>query len=74
VLQKGDAAFQQHTFFTDIATDSDFVGVIPRSIFFLFSKLPSGLQVFASFLQVYNERVFDLLSDEGKPLALHESK
>jgi len=41
-------------------------GIIPRSIQDLFSQVKKqGLQVtiFCSFLQIYNEKLFDLLQD-----------
>ena len=38
-------------------------GIAPRSIERVFEKLPKGTQVQASFLQVYNEHLYDLLLD-----------
>ena len=49
-------------------------GIIPRAVAALFDALPRGAQVFASFLQVYREQVYDMLRDGAmdRPLEIHE--
>lgn len=46
-------------------------GVIPRSIEFLFSNMPSQFQVKASVMEIYNETLNDLLNE---PKTLSNSK
>ena len=50
-------------------------GVIPRAVGDLFAQLPQGTTARVSYLEVYNERVFDLLgADRSKPLKVCEDK
>lgn len=55
-------------------------GLIPRFITELFNGIANHSQskfnVFCSFMQIYNEKIFDLLSDSRtlQPLNIHESK
>ena len=57
----------QITYINDIESDNTYAGVIPRAIFSLFhlmSQQPFKERKFAlycSFLQIYNEKIFDLL-------------
>lgn len=57
----------QNTFFEDIGADENFAGVIPRSIYHLFQEIDvqkeknTHFQVYCSFLQIYNEKIYDLL-------------
>ena len=57
----------QITYINDIESDNTYAGVIPRAIFNLFhliSQQPFKERKFAlycSFLQIYNEKIFDLL-------------
>lgn len=37
-------------------------GMIPRTIEYIFKNKPKNHQIFISFLEIYNEKVFDLLS------------
>ncbi len=60
----------QSTFIDDLQTDLNHAGIIPRSIFSLFSQLPKGYFVYCSFLQIYNEKIFDLLQDHKVPQPL----
>jgi hypothetical protein len=61
----------------DIETDINKVGIIPRTL----SKIMTDnydeinadrLNIYISFLQVYNEKVFDLLQDDMVALEIHE--
>ena len=55
----------------------DKYGIIPNSISVLFnSTSEKGFTVYSSFLQIYNERIYDLLQDpkRAKPLKIRESK
>lgn len=47
-------------------------GIVPRSVRLLLEKLPSGGSASLSFLQIYMENIYDLLSTESKPLPLRE--
>jgi len=47
-------------------------GIVPRSVKLLLEKLPSGSTASLSFLQIYMENIYDLLSAESKPLPLRE--
>lgn len=51
-------------------------GVIPRAIYKLFSEAGEGRKVSCSFVQIYNEKLYDLLQDkESKyPLSIREDK
>ena len=54
-------------------------GIIPRCITDLFNKIRQdevSVSVYCSFVQVYNEKLFDLLQDpKGKnPLTIREDK
>ena len=83
----------QMTYINNIESDNTFAGVIPRAIYSLFqltSQEPFKNRKFAlycSFLQIYNEKIFDLLlvtfiifllnnalQDSQKPLQIHENK
>ncbi len=51
-------------------------GLIPLTIGALFSKLsamPGNVKVHISYLEIYNESINDLLSEEGKNLEVRES-
>ena len=49
-------------------------GLIPRAVSALFEALPKDAQVFASFMQIYREQVYDMLRDAAMsvPLEIHE--
>lgn len=53
-------------------------GIIPRAIFEIFNALRRGLNkeysVYCSFVQIYNEALFDMLRDASRynPLTIHE--
>ncbi|CAD8085756.1 unnamed protein product [Paramecium primaurelia] len=66
----------QSTFIDDLQTDQNHAGMIPRTIYTLFNNLQQGYYVYCSFLQIYNEKIYDLLQDHKVPQALqiHESK
>ncbi|CAD8100499.1 unnamed protein product [Paramecium primaurelia] len=66
----------QSTFIDDLQTDQNHAGMIPRTIYTLFNNLQQGYYVYCSFLQIYNEKIYDLLQDHKIPQALqiHESK
>jgi hypothetical protein len=64
VQQEKPTAKKQTTFFGSIESDENFAGLIPRSIHYLFSRLYSNrknVSIYCSFLQLYNERLIDLL-------------
>lgn len=69
----------QSTFLANPETDENMVGLIPRSLNEIFSQMKtrsSKFNIYCSFLQIYNEKIFDLLQDSnlGKELKIHESK
>jgi hypothetical protein len=75
----------QKTFYEELETDENYAGITPRAIYLLFKSIGNGseggllvpkFKIFCSFLQIYNEKVYDLLQDVPKPRALniHESK
>ena len=73
----------QHTYIPDnIEKDSFKVGIIPRVINSLmktneesiFSDKPNSMHIYVSFLQIYNEKIFDLLQDKLVGLEIHETK
>jgi hypothetical protein len=73
----------QNTFFEDLISDENYAGLIPRTIYTLFEDIKQfggesgqNFSIYCSFLQIYNERIYDLLQDFPKPKALnlHESK
>ena len=52
-------------------------GIIPKSVSLIFSNLQAtNLTIYTSFLQIYNEKIYDLLQDtnKSKPLAIRENK
>lgn len=73
----------QNTFFQDLLSDENYAGLIPRTIFGLFEEIKNytsekghNFNIYCSFLQIYNEKIYDLLQDFPKPKALnlHQSK
>ncbi|KAL4463423.1 hypothetical protein ABPG72_006745 [Tetrahymena utriculariae] len=84
MTSKPDRVQKQHTFFEQLDTDDNFAGIIPRTIYYLFNSVEQkkkensnlNIQIYCSFLQIYNEKIFDLLQDNNlnKPLGIHESK
>jgi hypothetical protein len=46
-------------------------GIVPRTLRHLFERLPGG-SISLSFMQLYQENVYDLLNSEHRPLALRE--
>lgn len=69
---------RQRTFYGDIGSDINFAGVIPRCINHLFNGLLKGkknVTVYCSFLQLYNEKLVDLLEDSpSQQLVIRENK
>lgn len=67
---------EQHTFFQDIETDFHFAGVIPRAITEIFSIMKNKdyenkFNIFCTFSQIYNEKIFDLLQNQSEIKALN---
>lgn len=58
----------------DPLTNSVSRGIIPRCISLLFETLTEGHTFYCSFLQIYNDKLFDLLQDPGRqrPLLVRE--
>lgn len=61
--------------------DPDVEGIIPKAIRELFLKIgersssEKGYKVFISFIQIYNESIFDLIdANDGKPLKMRWNK
>ena len=59
--------------------DSDKYGIIPKSIEHIFTNLEmqeANYTVYCSFLQIYNEKLYDLFQDKesSKPLVIREDK
>lgn len=56
------------------ATLKESTGIIPRFCHQLFDQIPSNMvaQVKISYLEIYNEIVYDLLSSERKALKVRE--
>mmetsp|Transcript_26578 Transcript_26578/g.47732 ORF Transcript_26578/g.47732 Transcript_26578/m.47732 type:complete len:420 (+) Transcript_26578:65-1324(+) len=46
-------------------------GIVPRTMRHLFERLPSG-SISLSFMQLYQENIYDLLNSEHRPLVLRE--
>lgn len=46
-------------------------GIVPRALRHLFERLPSG-SISLSFMQLYQENIYDLLNSEHRPLVLRE--
>ena len=58
----------QNTFFEDLISDENYAGLIPRTIYSLFEQVKAyesnegqGFNIYCSFLQIYNEKIYDLL-------------
>jgi kinesin family protein 18/19 len=51
-------------------------GIIPRAIAAVFSGLGDGIAVYCSFLQIYNEKVYDLLRKNtfDNPIEIREDQ
>ncbi|KAM3129091.1 hypothetical protein pb186bvf_018803 [Paramecium bursaria] len=66
----------QATFIEEMHSDLNHSGIIPRTIYSVFNMLPQNYYVYCSFLQIYNEKIYDLLQDHRipQPLQIHESK
>lgn len=63
-IEKSKKSMKQNTPLTDVASDSNYAGLIPRSTYHLFNCLDQQkgqFNVFCSFIQIYNEKVYDLL-------------
>lgn len=69
---------KEFTGIQSIDYNSDNKGVIPNSIDYIFSSFcdSSKFTIYASLVQIYNEKLYDLLQDAKaiKPLNLVESK
>lgn len=71
---------QQNTFFQDFEKDLHYAGVIPRIVNEVFNLLKTqgnedNFNIFCTFMQIYNEKIYDLLQDknEAKPLNIREN-
>lgn len=67
-----------HTMFGKNSCIYNEPGIVPRCIYEIFKVSPhtkGSFTVFVSFIQVYNEQVYDMLDDPDrrKPLSIHES-
>ena len=53
---------------------SSSAGIIPRAIHEIFSSLSKNTCIYVSFMQIYNENIYDLLRDTAmdRPLSIHE--
>ncbi len=54
----------QTTYINEIESDQTYSGLIPRTIYELFKEInisEAKYAVYCSFLQIYNEKIFDLL-------------
>eukprot|EP00826_Nyctotherus_ovalis_P054019 TRINITY_DN7055_c0_g1_i9.p1 TRINITY_DN7055_c0_g1~~TRINITY_DN7055_c0_g1_i9.p1 ORF type:complete len:469 (-),score=126.37 TRINITY_DN7055_c0_g1_i9:613-2019(-) len=51
-------------------------GIIPRTIYKLFSETGEGWKISCSFMQIYNEKLYDLLQDKDSkyPLSIREDR
>ena len=77
--QKRSSKIQQHTFYEAISIDENFAGIIPRTIHYVFEQIKKEsikFRVQVSFIQIYNEKIYDLFQSQGPPvaLAIHEHK
>lgn len=58
---------KQRTYIDDISNENQYIGIIPRAILKVFEDLKQPenakkkFSVYCSFLQIYNEKIFDLL-------------
>lgn len=80
-LLKGESSTQQKTFFQEPEKDLLYAGLIPRIVCEVFNLLKNqgiedNFNIFCTFMQIYNEKIFDLLQDkaESKPLNIRENK
>jgi hypothetical protein len=74
IHQERSAIKRQTTFFGSVESDENFAGLIPRSIHHMFSRLYAGrknVSIYCSFLQMYNEKLIDLLDTNDKQLTIH---
>jgi len=68
VRAQGNIVNLQNTYIGDIDEDENFSGLIPRSIHALFKEIqtpenaPQKFVIYCSFLQIYNEKIYDLLT------------
>lgn len=77
IQQEGRGAKKQSTFLGSIESDENFAGLLPRCMHHLFSKMYPGkknVNIYCSFLQLYNEKLIDLLELSDKQLTIHENK
>ena len=74
MIRTDSSKLKQKTFYRDIVEDVNFAGIIPRCIDHLFNRLlnnKKNVTVYCSFLQLYNEKIIDLLADDVQPLVIH---
>jgi hypothetical protein len=72
----------QTTYVENVKDDRYFSGLIPRMIFDIFREIDTqdkkadSFAVYCCFLQIYNEKVYDLLQDKfaTNPLEIRENK
>jgi hypothetical protein len=67
-ISKHSKQQHQNTFFEDLLSDENYAGLIPRTIFGLFEEIKAytsekghNFNIYCSFLQIYNEKIYDLL-------------
>ena len=55
----------QSTYFQNITSDQNFAGIIPRTIYQIYRLIhfnqSGNYNIYCSFLQIYNEKIYDLL-------------
>ena len=67
--------FIQSDFILEPFADSN--GIIPRTLLYLTQDKPSDIKIMCSYIQIYNEKIYDLLSDEivnGEGVDIQQSK
>jgi hypothetical protein len=67
--------FIQSDFILEPFADSN--GIIPRTLLYLTQDKPSNIKIMCSYIQIYNEKIYDLLSDEivnGESVEIQKSK
>ena len=66
-MKQRQRKLKQRTDISDISSENPHVGIIPRTILKLFEDIKhpenvkKGFTVYCSFLQIYNEKIYDLL-------------
>lgn len=66
-MRTSQRKLKQRTYIDEMSSDNQHVGIIPRAILKIFEELkhPDNVKkqftVYCSFLQIYNEKIYDLL-------------